>query len=444
MARIDPFRGILYNPTKVRDLSKVIAPPYDVITPEELTKLHRRSPHNITHLDLNQEPDSYHAVARLFDEWLGEKILLRDETPAIYFLSHRFRSEGEQEKERLGFIALTRLEDFSTGMIRPHERTLEGPKEDRFQLMLACQANLSPIFALYSQPKRIINRMLWEHAQGMDPLREVRDDRGASCLLWRVTDPELIRLVRQEMERQPLLIADGHHRYEAALRYRDHLRGERKSWSGVEAFNYVMAYFANMKDDGLVILPTHRLVRAFPPLPFQKLEEDLQRYFYLEPYPKTPEGRRWFLRALKSGGKRHRLIGASFKRDPRYLILRLKNKRIMQRLAKELSAPLRELDVSILHLLLMEHILGLSAAEQLKDGVMSYTQEEERVLQAVEKEECQAAFILNPPDPEAVLTIALGGERMPQKSTYFFPKLITGLVINKIDPNEEIGGQDGN
>lgn len=440
MTQIAPFRGILYNPNKVRELSKVIAPPYDVITPEELAKLQRRSPYNIVHLDLNHEADPYQAVTRLFEEWQAEKILVRDETPGIYFISHRFRTDGEEEKERLGFIALTRLEDFSTGNIRPHERTLEGPKEDRFQLMLACQANLSPILALYSQPKRIINRMLSERAQGTDPLREVRDDRGGSCLLWRVTDPELIRLVRREMEGQPLLIADGHHRYEAALRYRDHLRAERKSWSGGESFNYVMAYFANMKDAGLLILPTHRLVRAFEPIPFQKLEEDLQRYFYLEPYPKTPEGRRWFLRALKSGGKRHRLIGASFKRDPRYLILRLKNKRIMQRLAKELSAPLRELDVTILHLLLMEHILGLSAEDQVKERVMSYTQDEDKVLQAVEKEGYMAAFILNPPDPETVLTIALGGERLPQKSTYFYPKLITGLVINKIDPNEEIAG----
>lgn len=440
MARIAPFRGILYNPNKVRDLSKVVAPPYDVISPEERARLHRKSPYNIVHLDLNHEADAYQTVARLFGEWQEANILVRDETPALYFLSHRFRCDGGTEKERLGFIALARLEDFSTGTIWPHEHTLAGPKEDRFQLMLACEANLSPIFALYSQPKRLINRLLWERVQGVAPVREVREEQGGSCRLWRITDSELIGLVRREMESQPLLIADGHHRYEAALRYRDHMRREREAWTGQEAFNYVMAYFANLKDEGLVILPTHRLLRAFKPIPFQELEEALQRYFYIEPYPKTPEGRRWFLRALKGGGKRRRLIGVSFKRDPRYLILRLKNKRIMHRLARDLSAPLRELDVTVLHLLILEHILGLSPEEQLKEGELSYSQDEERVLQAVEKEEQQAAFILNPPDPEAILTIALGGERMPQKSTYFFPKLITGLVINKIDPNEEIAG----
>lgn len=438
MTRIAPFRGILYNPKKVRDLSKVIAPPYDVITPEAQARLQRRSPYNIVHLDLNHEAGSYQGAARLFAEWQSEKILLRDETPAIYFLSHRFRSNGERERERLGFIALTRIEDFSTGTIRPHERTLAGPKEDRFQLMLACQANLSPIFALYSQPKRSINRMLWEQVQGVAPLMEVHEDAGGTCLLWRITDLQVIHLVQQETEGQTLLIADGHHRYEAALHYRDHLRAQRENCTGREAFNYVMAYFANMKDEGLVILPTHRLVRAYEPIPFQELEETLQRYFYLEPYPKTPEGRRWFLRALQSGGKSRRLIGVSFKRDPRYLILRLKNKRIMQRLAKDLSAPLRELDVTTLHLLILEHILKLSAEDQLKKEVVSYSQDAERVLQAVEKEEQQAAFVLNPPEPEEILTIAVGGERMPQKSTYFFPKLITGLVINKIDPGEEI------
>lgn len=441
MARIASFRGLLYNPNKVRDLAKVIAPPYDVISPAERARLYRKSPYNIVHLDLNDEADAYQTVARLFHEWQETKILVRDETPAIYFLSHRFPCNGETEIERLGFIALTRLEDFSTGTIRPHEHTLAGPKEDRFRLMLACRANLSPIFALYSQPTRLINRMLWERVQDVPPVLEVREDHGSLCRLWRITDSELIGLVRQEMESRTLLIADGHHRYEAALNYRDHLRREREAWTGQEAFNYVMAYFANMKDEGLVILPTHRLLRAFKPIPFQELEEALQRYFYLEPYPKTPDGRQWFLRALKSGGKRRRLIGASFRRDPRYLILRLKNKRIMQRLARDLSAPLRELDVTTLHLLILEHILGLSAEEQLKEGELSYSQDEESVLQAVEKEEHQAAFILNPPDPEVILTIALGGERMPQKSTYFFPKLITGLVINKIDPNEEIEAQ---
>lgn len=441
MVRIAPFRGILYNQKKIRDLSKVIAPPYDVITPEEQERLYRKSPYNVVRLILNQEPSPYESVARLFEDWQAGGIFVRDETPALYFLSHSFADREGKERERQGIVALARIEDFSSGIIRPHERTLEGPKEDRFRLILACRANLSPIFALYSQPKRIINRMLAEHVEGVAPVIEVREDQGGSCFLWRITDPEIIRLVQEEMKGQLLLIADGHHRYEAALNYRDHLRQERTNWSGREPFNYVMMYFANTNDDGLVILPTHRLVRSFPSIPFQKLEEELQRYFYIEPYPKTPEGQRSFLRALKSGGKKRRLIGASFKRDPRYLILRLKNKRIMQRLAKDLSGPLLDLDVTTLHLLILCHILGVTPEEQSKGEVISYSQDEEKVLRAVDKEDYQAAFILNPPKPEEIMAITQTGEKMPQKTTYFYPKLITGLVINKIDPEEEIVGE---
>ncbi len=443
MVYIAPFRGILYNQKKIRDLSKVIAPPYDVITPEEQERLYRKSPYNVVRLILNQEPNPYESVARLFDGWQSEGIFVRDEISALYFLSHRFPDKEGKERERLGFIALTQLEDFSTGTIRPHEKTLEGPKEDRLRLMLACHANLSPIFALYSHPKQTINNALTEQVQGVPPNIEVKEDDGGTCSLWRITDPEIIRLVKREMKEQPLLIADGHHRYEAALNYRNRLRAERGNWKGQEAFNFVMMYFANMNDDGLVILPTHRLVRSFAPIPFQKLEEELQRYLYLEPYPKTPEGQRWFLRALKSGGKKRHLIGASFKRDPRYLILRLKNKRFMQRLANNLSGPLRDLDVTTLHLLILEHILDVTPEEQTNGEVISYSQDEEKVLRAVDKEDYQAAFILNPPKPEEIMTIVQSGEKMPQKSTYFYPKLISGLVINKINPEEEAEGGFG-
>jgi uncharacterized protein (DUF1015 family) len=438
MARIAPLRGLLYNPKKIRDLSKVIAPPYDVITPEEQEKLYRRSPHNIVRLILNREPNPYESVANIFKSWQEEGILVRDEIPALYLLNHRFPLKDGKEKERLGFIALARIEDFSSGMIRPHEKTLEGPKDDRLRLMLACHANLSPIFALYSQPTKSLNRILVESAEGISPHIQTGDDRGESCRLWRIVDPEVLRLAKQEMEKQPLLIADGHHRYEAALNYRNLMRQEKGEYTGREPFNYVMMCFSNTHDEGLVILPTHRLVRSFRPIPFQELEKKLQQYFYIEAYPKTTEGQRYFLQALRNGAKKRVLIGASFKRDPRYLILRLKNKRFMQRLAQDLSNALRELDVATLHVLLLEHVLGLGPEDQTNEEIISYSQDDEKVLKAVDKEDYQAAFILNPPEPEEILAVALNGEKMPQKSTYFYPKLISGLVINKIAAEEEI------
>jgi uncharacterized protein (DUF1015 family) len=437
MVRIAPFPGVFYNPKKIRDLTRVVTPPYDVISPEEQEKLYRKSPYNFVRLDFSQEPDPYTAVPELFANWQAEGIFERDQEPAIYFAVHKFALKDGEIKERQGFYALTQLQDFSSGEIRPHEKTLEAPKQDRLQLMLASNAQLSSIFGLYSQPKGSINRILSEQTEGKAPFIEVKLDSGDECRLWRITDPALIREIQCEMKEQRLVIADGHHRYEATLGYRDRMRSNGAS-TGRESFNYIMTYFANMNDESLVILPTHRLVRGYKPKPFLQLEEALQAYFYIEQYPKTPEGKSSFLKALKNSGKKQRVIGASFKRDPRYLILRLKNKRIMQRLAKDLSAPLRELEVSILHHLIVDHILGLLPEQQTNGETIHYSQDEEAVLQALEKEDYQAAFLLNATKSADILKIVDSGETMPQKSTYFYPKLISGLVVNTIDPLEEI------
>ena len=438
MLRIAPLRGVFYNQKKVRDLAKVIAPPYDVISKEEQEKLYKKSPYNFVRLDLSQEPDSYQSVAETWREWQAQEIFSRDETPAIYFLSHLFRVKGGEQKIRQGFFAVAELQDFSTGAIRPHEKTHDAPKEDRLQLMLACHAQLSPIFTLYAQPKPSINSRLAVAVEGAVPFIEVETDHGEELRLWRLTDPALLQKIQQEMAEQSLLIADGHHRYEASLKYRDQMRSAHGEWKGDEAFNYILTYFANVHDENVVILPTHRLVRGYTHKPFMELEEALQTYFYVEQHPKTPEGKASFLKALKAAAKKHRVIGASFKRDPRYLILRLKNKRIMQRLAKDLSAPLRELDVSTLHLLILEHILGMTPEQQADGSSIHYTQDEEAALQRLEKEDFQAAFILNATKAEDILAIVSTGEKMPQKSTYFYPKLPSGLIVNKVEADEQI------
>ena len=438
MIRIAPLRGVFYNQKKFRDLSKVIAPPYDVISKEEQDRLYKKSPYNFVRLDLSQEPDAYPAVAQLFDEWQSQAILERDDAPALYFLSHRFKLKTGEQKLRKGFFARVELQDPAAGDIRPHENTLAGPKEDRLKLMLACHAQLSPIFTLYTDPKQTIDRMLAIALEGVAPFAEFELDNGEECKLWRVTDAATIEKVQREMSAQSLLIADGHHRYEATLGYRDQMRRERGQWTGNEAANYILAYCANMNDDNVVILPTHRLVRGFTHKPFLQLEEALQTYFYVEQHPKTPEGKNSFLKALKTAAKKHRVIGASFKRDPRYLILRLKNKRIMQRLAKDLSAALRELDVTTLHLLVLEHILAMSPEQQVEEGHIRYTQDEDAALQALEKEDFQAAFILTATKKDEIQAIVASGEKMPQKSTYFYPKLSSGLLVNKIDPEEQI------
>ncbi len=439
MVLIAPFRGLFYNQKKVRDLAKVIAPPYDVISKDEQEKLYKRSPYNFIRLDLSQEPDVYTAVPQLLEFWMNEGVLERDPVPAIYYMTHRFTLPTGEQKERRGFFALLQLEDFATGNIRPHERTLEAAKEDRLKLMLASNTQLSPIFALYSQPQSNLNRMLATEVEGIAAFIEVEQENGEQCRIWRITDTQVLRRVQEYMAEQSLLIADGHHRYEATLNYRNQLRAQHGPGNGREAYDFILAYFANLNDENVVILPTHRLVRGYEPKPFLQLEEALQNYFYLEQYPKTAEGKGWFLKALKSGGKKKHIIGAVFKRDPRYLILRLKSKRIMQRLAKDLSAQLQELDVTTLHLLILEHVLGLAPEKQVDGESIRYSQDYEAVLQALEKEDFQAAFILNPPKAEEVLAIASKGEKMPQKSTYFYPKLPSGLIVNTIVAGEEVG-----
>jgi len=437
MARVAPFRGIFYNQKKIRDLAKVVAPPYDVVSPDDQEKLYKKSPYNFIRLDLNQQPESYESVARTLTEWQEQGILVRDETPAIYYLTHRFKLKNGEEKVRQGFFALTELEDFSTGKIRPHEKTLDAPKEDRLKLMLASRAQLSPIFMLYAEPKQTINHMLALAVEGVPPFLEVDQENGNQCRLWRINDLALIEKIQAQIKDHWLLIADGHHRYEATLTYRDHMRSAAR-WNGREAFNYIMAYFANINDPNVVILPTHRLVRGFAPKPFMDLQSALDKHFHIEQYPKTSDGRVSFLKELANAAKKHRVIGASFKRDPRYLILRLKNKRSMQSLAKDLSGPLRDLDVSILHLLILGQILGLTPEQQVSGESIRYTQDEDSALQSLEKEDYQAAFILTPAKAQEILAIVSTGEKMPQKSTYFYPKLLSGLIINKINPEENI------
>lgn len=433
MPEIIPFKGLTYNAAKVRAPAKVVAPPYDVISPEQQNELYDRSPYNIVRIDFSRDPNPYESVPPLFQEWQREGVLVAEERPAIYYLSQQYELPGGVHKERRGFVALAKIEDVANGEIHGHEATLAEPREDRLKLMLACDAQLSCIFALYAQEQPALTQALHEHVAGEDPRYEVPYGEYGVSRLWAVTDPEIVRIVQTAMADEPVFIADGHHRYEAAANYRSLRMQQKQGASGEEGFNYVMMFFANLREDGVVILPTHRLVHELPKIPFQKLEEDLQTYFHIDPFPKNSDGRKAFLKTLVSHSGKRRALGASFQGDPRYLLLRLKNKRTMQSLAKDVCPELRELDVSTLHVLLMEHILGVSTRDAINTKTVSYDHNADQALQAVEDGNCKAAFILNPPTADQMINLSLTGQKMPQKSTYFFPKLLTGLVINKVE-----------
>ena len=432
MAQIFPFRGLTYHPGKTYDFSQVVAPPYDVISPEHQAELYDRSPHNIVRLDFCRDADPYETVPRRFREWQEDGTLVPEDAPAIYYLSQEYRLEDGIPRERRGFIALATLEDFGGG-IHGHEATLAEPKEDRLKLMLACDAQFSSILALYTDEKPTLTNALRAHVSSRKPDVEAKLGEFGTSRLWAVTDPELIGMLQAVLSERAVFIADGHHRYEAACAYRNRRMSERPGATGDEGFNRVMMYFANLEEEGVVILPTHRLVRELPDLSVPELEEKLRRHFHLEAFPRNADGRRQFLDTLEHPGQGQRLLGAAFKDDPRYLALRLRDGETMQQLAPGMSAELRGLDVTTLHVLLMEHILGVSTRNAVNTDAVAYTRDAEEALAEVDNGGCRAAFILNPPSAGEMIDVSLTGDKMPQKSTYFFPKLVTGLVIHKVE-----------
>lgn len=433
MAKIFPFRGLTYDPGKIGDFSSVMAPPYDVISPEHQAELYERSPRNVVRIDFSRDADPYATVPQRFREWQDEGTLVPEDAPAIYYLSQQYRLRDGIPRERRGFIALAAIEDFGDGAIHGHEATLAEPREDRLKLMLACDAQFSSILALYTDEKPTLTDALREHVRSKEPKVEAELGEFGTSRLWAVTDPGLIAMVREALREREVFIADGHHRYEAAGNYRRRRLAERPGATGDEGFNRVMMYFANQNEEGVVILPTHRLVRAMPPVPAAELEEKLQRHFHVEGFPRDAGGRRRFLETLEHPRDGERVLGAAFRDGARYLALRPRDAAAMERLAPDMSPELRGLDVTTLHVLLMEHVLGVSTRDAVNTDAVAYTHDAEEALAEAEAGRCQAALILNPPTAGEMIAVSLKGEKMPQKSTYFFPKLVTGLVIHKVE-----------
>ncbi len=432
MAKIFPFRGLTYHPGKIDDFSSVVAPPYDVISPELQAELYDRSPRNVVRIDFCRDADPYETVPERFREWQAEGTLVAEDEPAIYYLSQEYRLRGGVRRERRGFIALAAIEDFGGG-IHGHENTLAEPREDRLRLMLACDAQFSAILGLYTDPRPTLTQALHEHVRSRRPKVEAELGEFGTSRLWAVTDPGLIALMRDALSRKEVFIADGHHRYEAASRYRSRRMAERPDAAGNEGYHRVMMYFANLEEEGVVILPTHRLVRELPGAPLRDLEARLQPHFHLEAFSRDGAGRRRFLDTLEHPEGGQRLLGASFRDHPRHLVLRLRDGETMRRLAPDMSPELRSLDVTTLHVLLLEHILGVSTRDAVNTEAVAYTHDAEEALAQVERGGCEAAFLLNPPSAGDMIGVSLKGDKMPQKSTYFFPKLVTGLVIHKVE-----------
>lgn len=420
MARIRPFRALRYDPDVVGDIEHVVAPPYDVISAEQQHLLHLRSPYNAVHLDFNSAADRYAAAATTLQTWCAQGALRRDATPSIYGYAQDFTLDDGQPRRRLGFFAALRVEDFASGVIRPHERTFERAKEDRLALLRACRTHLSSIFCLYAGKGWALAETL--HVESARTDVDVRDAAGVRHRVWPISDPEMIASLAAKLADEPLIIADGHHRYETALRY----SREREAPSGGdEPFRYVLAYLTDANDAGLTILPTHRLLREIRLPAAVDLFRVLSRDFRVTRYPLS--ARDAFSRALTEPGPARR-IGCVVAGAEHYWLLSFDERAVR---GLTVSPALKDLDVTVLHDVIFAGVLGLPPDVQKQR--VTYTSDEAAALDSVANGEHQAAFLLRPTSFAQVGRICAGGETMPQKSTYFYPKLLTGLVFQPLE-----------
>jgi uncharacterized protein (DUF1015 family) len=457
MAVIVPFRGISYNPQKIDNLSKVVAPPYDVISPQEQEALYQRHPQNVVRLILNKETpkdnpqdNRYTRSAALYSAWQKEGILARAPKPQFYFLQEEFSPSilpaGQTSLSgkivRQGFIGLIRLEEYSAKVVLPHEKTQTKPRADRLALMEACQANFSQIYSLYEDEKGAMGPVYQQVFSSGPPAMDASDGEGVRRKVWMVDDPGILKRVREIMKPKEIYIADGHHRYETALAYRE---GQRKKFpkdTGREAYNFNMMYFAAMEDKGVFILPTHRVVNNLENFEANSFLDQLRSDFSIESFEVQPGKEKAvldkLLQQLASRSEKERVLGMLVKGVKKTFLLALKDDQAINRVEPGIAPSLEALDVNLLHIPILKKRLNIGAQDLAASKKVVYFKDPTDAAAAVHSGEGQVAFFLNPTRVYQVRDVSLAGETMPSKSTFFYPKLLTGLVINPLDPHEKI------
>jgi uncharacterized protein (DUF1015 family) len=424
MADIRPFRCWRYNPEKVSDLSQVITQPYDKI-PRELQQTYiARHPNSFVHLILPAAPDPYSYSAVTFKQWASEGVLIRDPQPAIYVLHQDFEAGGEK-KTRRSFVAAIRADEFEKGTVLPHERTLSKPKADRLNLLRATRMDYEQIFMLYDDPKGVIEQAL---SPSGEPAMKATDDYGVVQKVWAVTEPAKLAAAREALADKVVLIADGHHRYETAIAFRQEMEQAGKVPDDA-ALRFKATAFVNISDPGLVILPTHRLLYNLGDVNWDDVLARIAKWFETRPIKDSD------VEAELSRAGTACVFALHTGKDKTWL-LRLTDKSAVDGLVKDRSADFRGLDVVVLHSLLIEHVFGIPPA-QIEDHV-AYERNTCATLAKVDSSKFQAALLMNPTRAGQVQKVASHGERMPQKSTDFYPKFISGLVFMDISDNERL------
>ncbi len=422
MAEIRPFKALRFNTEKAGAIGELVCPPYDIISEEQRVAYLQRNPHNIIRLELPKGDHPYEQAGETLQKWLAEGILQQDEQEGLYIYEEEFTVNGLHTKFK-GCIVRVKLEEFSKGVVLPHEETLSKAKEDRFNLMKATDCNFSQIYSLYMDPTHAITQQLDALSEGT-PVHELTDGDGVTHRLWIVTEPAAIAPICEAFADKKLYIADGHHRYETALNYRNYCREQKKGNGGEE---YVMMMLVDMEHPGLVVLPTHRLVRDLPSFDAEKLLEGCKAYFTVSREEHITEAEAK-LKSLYEAGKKS---FAFYDGGEGYTLLTLKDEQILAQLLPEKSAASQGLDVTVLHTLILEKIFGIDAENMAKQINLTYVKQFEEAVASVRNGSAQCAFILNPTKVTEIRDVAAAGEKMPQKSTYFYPKLITGLVMNR-------------
>ncbi len=429
MAEVQPFQALRYDIGQVGDLSDVVAPPYDVIDAAGQNELYKKHPCNCIRLILNREEpddsgpdDRYSRASRFFQQWQHDGVLMQEHEAALYVYHQEFEWEG-QSYVRRGFLGRLRLEELGEGQVFPHEQTMPGPKKDRLALITACQANLSPIFGLFPDAENNVQEPLEDAARTLTPLVAV-DHLGVTHRMWPVTDPAVVSTVQEQLRDKPIFIADGHHRYETACNYRRALQ-EAGQLDDASPANYVLMMFVGMDDPGLAILPTHRLVSGLPELSSEDVAAALGDHFEIESIDTADEA--WGMIDADGG---QTLFGLGTPSDGKWLLARATDTSPMQELAPDQSDGWRGLGVSLLHRLIVDHLIcGKHADAEPKYQFVHLMDE---VHAAMNEKSCQLAILVAPAGMEHVQHISSQLERMPPKSTFFYPKLLSGLVFNPL------------
>lgn len=432
MAEIAPFQALRYDPQLVR-LEDVVTQPYDKITPEMQAKYYELSPHNLVRIILgrqfetdNPEFNVYTRAAEYLHDWRAGGILKQDAEPSLYFYSQTFTVPGSRVlAERRGIIALGRLHDYADKVVYRHEQTLAKPRADRLNLLRHTKAHFGQIFMLYNDPEAEIEQLL---ASEEEPDASILDEYEVLHRLWRIHDAGIVQTIQQLMRDKKLLIADGHHRYETALAYRDERRSQAGNTDQQAAYEFVMMTFIRMESPGLVILPTHRIVHGLPDFDHDRMLETARRFFEIRRIQPRTESRAATTLLEEAGENGTAFVALT--RQGSYLMRA--RKRPIQEALGAVSARQRELDVVQLHRVLLERVLGISEEAIRNQAHVKYERDAFEAISCV-RQGANVAFLMNPARMEQVRDIAFAGEVLPQKSTDFYPKLLSGLAIYALD-----------